>query len=269
MGPLTEQMKAEWVKNADEETDVLPQWTSLGEYLEFLENKGVTPNVASYIGATTLRIHTVGYENRPPTTEEMDSIRLLVKQGMEEGALGIGSSLIYAPAFYASTEELIEMCKAAAPYGGRYITHMRSEGNQLLEAVDETIRIAREAGVPAEIYHLKVAGMSNWWKIDTLINMIETARAQGIQLTTDMYTYTAGATGLDASMPPWVQEGGPDKWRERLQDPKIRKKVMIPSKGCIPVKHWLMQRKYTANRRRKLPWIWLLPTRPGWVPPIL
>ncbi len=226
MGPLTEQMKAEWVKNADEETEVLPQWTSLGEYLEFLENKGVTPNVASYIGATTLRIHTVGYENRPPTGEEMDSIRLLVKQGMEEGALGIGSSLIYAPAFYASTEELIEMCKAAAPYGGRYITHMRSEGNQLLEAVDETIRIAREAGVPAEIYHLKVAGMSNWWKIDTLINMIETARAQGIQLTTDMYTYTAGATGLDASMPPWVQEGGPDKWRERLQDPEIRNKVM-------------------------------------------
>jgi len=226
MGPLSEQMKADWLKNADEETDVLPQWTSLGEYLEFLENKGVTPNVASYIGATTLRIHTVGYENRHPTADEMDSIRLLVKQGMEEGALGIGASLIYAPAFYASTEELIEMCKAAAPYGGRYITHMRSEGNQLLEAVDETIRIASEAGVPAEIYHLKVAGMSNWWKIDTLINMIETARAQGIQLTTDMYTYTAGATGLDASMPPWVQEGGPDKWRERLQDPEIRKRVM-------------------------------------------
>ena len=225
MGPLSDKMKAEWEKNADEETDVKPEWTSLGEYLEYLEKKGVTPNVASFLGATTLRVHTVDYENRPPTPEEMDSIRLLVRQGMEEGALGIGSSLIYAPAFYASTEELIEMCKAAAPYGGRYITHMRSEGNQLLEAVDETIRIAREAGIPAEIYHLKVAGTDNWWKIDTLLSMIENARAEGIRLTTNMYTYTAGATGLDASMPPWVQEGGPEKWRERLQDPAIREKV--------------------------------------------
>ncbi len=226
MGPLSDKMKADWVKNADEETDVTPQWTTLGEYLDYLETKGVTPNVASFIGATTLRVHTVDYDNRPPTAEEMDSIKLLVKQGMEEGALGIGSSLIYAPAFYASTEELIEMCKVAAPYGGKYITHMRSEGNQLLEAVAETIRIAKEAGVPAEIYHLKVAGTANWWKIDTLISMIEGARAEGIQLTTDMYTYTAGATGLDASMPPWVQEGGPEKWRERLKDPAIRQKVI-------------------------------------------
>ncbi|CAD5257418.1 MULTISPECIES: amidohydrolase family protein [unclassified Imperialibacter] len=226
MGPLSDKMKAEWVKNAEEETDITPQWTTLGEYLEYLETKGVTPNVASFIGATTLRIHTVDYDNRPPTEEELDSMRLLVKQGMEEGALGIGSSLIYAPAFYASTEELIELCKVAAPYGGRYITHMRSEGNQLLEAVDETIRIAREAGLPAEIYHLKVAGTDNWWKMDTLLSMIEEARAEGIQLTTDMYTYTAGATGLDASMPPWVQEGGPEKWRERLQNPDVRKKVI-------------------------------------------
>lgn len=225
MGPLSDKMKAEWEKNADEETDVKPKWTTLGEYLEYLEKKGVTPNVASFLGATTLRVHTVDYENRPPTAEEMDRIRLLVKQGMEEGALGIGSSLIYAPAFYASTQELIEMCKVAAPYGGRYITHMRSEGNQLLEAVDETIRIAREAGIPAEIYHLKVAGTDNWWKIDTLLSMIESARAEGIRLTTNMYTYTAGATGLDASMPPWVQEGGPEKWRERLKDPAIRERV--------------------------------------------
>lgn len=236
MGPLSDKMKADWKKNADEETDVVPQWTSLGDYLNFLEGKGVTPNVASFIGATTLRIHTVGYENRPPTEEEMDSIRLLVRQGMEEGALGIGSSLIYAPAFYASTEELIEMCKAAAPYGGSYITHMRSEGNQLLEAVDETIRIAREAGVAAEIYHLKVAGTDNWWKIDTLLSMIDAARAEGIKLTTDMYTYTAGATGLDASMPPWVQEGGPEKWRERLKDPDIRKKVIEEMR--TPTKEW-------------------------------
>ncbi|WP_339792479.1 D-aminoacylase [uncultured Imperialibacter sp.] len=226
MGPLSDNMKADWVKNAEEETEVTPEWTTLGEYLEYLENKGVTPNVASFIGATTLRIHTVDYDNRTPTEEELDSMRLLVKQGMEEGALGIGSSLIYAPAFYASTEELIELCKVAAPYGGRYITHMRSEGNQLLEAVDETIRIAREAGLPAEIYHLKVAGADNWWKIDTLLTMIEGARAEGIKLTTDMYTYTAGATGLDAAMPPWVQEGGPEKWRERLKDPEIRKKVI-------------------------------------------
>lgn len=226
MGPLSDKMKAEWLKNAEEETDIVPQWTTLGEYLEFLENKGVTPNVASFLGATTLRVHTMDYDNRPPTAEEMDSIRLLIRQGMEEGALGIGSSLIYAPAFYASTEELIEMCKVAAPYGGKYITHMRSEGNQLLEAVAETIRIAREAGVPAEIYHLKVAGTDNWWKMDTLLSMIESARAEGIQLTTDMYTYTAGATGLDASMPPWVQEGGPEQWRERLKDPAIRLQVM-------------------------------------------
>ena len=226
MGPLSDKMKAEWLKNAEEDTDIVPEWTTLGEYLEFLENKGVTPNVASFLGATTLRIHTVGYDNRPPSEEEMDSIRLLIKQGMEEGALGIGSSLIYAPAFYASTEELIEMCKVMAPYGGKYITHMRSEGNQLLEAVSETIRIAHEAGVPAEIYHLKVAGTDNWWKMDTLLTMIESARAEGIQLTTDMYTYTAGATGLDASMPPWVQEGGPEQWRERLKDPDIRKRVM-------------------------------------------
>jgi N-acyl-D-amino-acid deacylase len=226
MGPLSDKMKADWVKNAEEETDVTPEWTTLGEYLEYLENKGVTPNVASFIGATTLRIHTVDYDNRPPSEEELDSMRLLVKQGMEEGALGIGSSLIYAPAFYASTEELIELCKVAAPYGGRYITHMRSEGNQLLEAVDETIRIAREAGLPAEIYHLKVAGTDNWWKVDTLLSMIDKARSEGIQLTTDMYTYTAGATGLDASMPPWVQEGGPEKWRERLKDPAIREKVI-------------------------------------------
>ncbi|WP_339814703.1 D-aminoacylase [uncultured Imperialibacter sp.] len=226
MGPLSDKMKADWVKNAEEETDITPEWTTLGEYLEYLETKGVTPNVASFIGATTLRIHTVDYDNRPPTEEELDSMRLLVKQGMEEGALGIGSSLIYAPAFYASTEELIELCKVAAPYGGRYITHMRSEGNQLLEAVDETIRIAKESGIPAEIYHLKGAGTDNWWKIDTLLTMIEGARAEGIKLTTDMYTYTAGATGLDASMPPWVQEGGPEKWRERLQDPDVRKKVI-------------------------------------------
>ncbi len=236
MGPLNDKMKAEWVKNADEETDVKPEWTTLGEYLTYLENKGVTPNVASFIGATTLRVYTIGYENRPPTEQELDSMRMLVKQGMEEGALGIGSSLIYAPAFYASTEELIEMCKVAAPYGGRYITHMRSEGNQLLEAVNETIRIAREAEIPAEIYHLKVAGTSNWWKIDTLLSMIEKARTEGIKLTTNMYTYTAGATGLDASMPPWVQEGGPEKWRERLRDPDIRKKVMAEMKA--PTDEW-------------------------------
>lgn len=236
MGPLSDKMKAEWLKNAEEETDIVPQWTTLGEYLEFLENKGVTPNVASFLGATTLRVHTMDYDNRPPTAEEMDSIRLLIRQGMEEGALGIGSSLIYAPAFYASTEELIEMCKVAAPYGGKYITHMRSEGNQLLEAVAETIRIAREAGVPAEIYHLKVAGTDNWWKMDTLLSMIESARAEGIQLTTDMYTYTAGATGLDASMPPWVQEGGPEQWRERLKDPAIRLQVMQEMR--TPTNEW-------------------------------
>lgn len=224
MGPLTDSMKAEMVKEqGDIKFEV--EWTTLGEYLHHLEDRGVSPNVASFVGATTLRIHELGYEDRPPTAEELERMKALARQAMEEGALGIGSSLIYAPAFYASTEELIELCRAAGEYDGMYITHMRSEGNKLLEAIDEVIRIAAEAQVPAEIYHLKAAGRNNWPKMDLAIQKIDSARAAGIRLTTDMYTYVAGATGLDAAMPPWVQEGGYEAWAQRLQDPAVRARV--------------------------------------------
>ncbi len=216
-GPLSEIMKAEY--------DTPPEWTTLGEYLEFLETKGVSPNVASFIGATTLRIHQVGYEDRAPTDEEMENMRVLVKEGMEEGAMGIGSSLIYAPAFYSSTKELIELCKVASDYGGMYISHMRSESNRLLQALDELILIADEANIPAEVYHLKAGGKQNHYKMDLAIAKMDSARAAGLYITADMYTYTAGATGLNASMPPWVQEGGYDKWAERLKDPEIRTRV--------------------------------------------
>ena len=216
-GPLSEIMKAEY--------DTPPEWTTLGEYLEFLETKGVSPNVASFIGATTLRIHQVGYEDRAPTDEEMENMRVLVKEGMEEGAMGIGSSLIYAPAFYSSTKELIELCKVASDYGGMYISHMRSESNRLLQALDELILIADEANIPAEVYHLKAGGKQNHYKMHLAIEKMDSARAAGLYITADMYTYTAGATGLNASMPPWVQEGGYDKWAERLKDPEIRTRV--------------------------------------------
>jgi N-acyl-D-amino-acid deacylase len=200
-------------------------WTTLGEYLDFLEKRGIAPNVASFIGATTVRIHEVGYDNRPPKPDELARMRKLVDQAMEEGALGVGSSLIYAPAFYAGTDELVALCEEASKYGGMYISHMRSEGNRLLEAVDELIDIARRAKLPAEIYHLKAAGKENWGKIDQVIRKVEEARASGLRITADMYTYTAGATGLDAAMPPWVQEGGLQAWKKRLQDPATRERV--------------------------------------------
>ncbi len=229
MGPLNESMRKEALSSQGDLKFEIP-WTSLGDYLQHLEDKGVSPNVASYVGATTLRIHEMGYEYRPPTQEELERMKTLARQAMEEGAIGIGSSLIYAPAFYAETEELIELCKAIRPYGGSYITHMRSEGNRLIEGVDEVLRIANEGGVQAEIYHLKAGGASNWNKIDLVINKIDSARKAGINIATNMYNYIAGATGLDASMPPWVQEGGYDKWAERLGDSDIRKKVIAEMK---------------------------------------
>ena len=223
-GPLNEQMKrGEVASQGDITFDI--EWTTLGEYLQYLVKKGISTNVASFVGATTLRIHEVGYDDRPPTDEELDRMRALVRQAMEEGALGIGSSLIYAPAFYAQTDELIELSKVAAEYDGMYISHMRSEGNALLESIDELLTIAREAGIRSEIYHLKAAGEANWDKLDTAISIIESARTQGLEITADMYNYTAGSTGLDAAMPPWVQEGGYDAWAERLQDPAIRERM--------------------------------------------
>jgi len=228
MGPMSDQMKADakadMKRNPDWQYDI--DWTTLGEYLESMERRGITPNVASFIGATTVRVHELGYENRLPSAEEMVRMKALVKVGMEEGAIGVGSSLIYAPANYSSTEELIELCKVASEYDGMYITHMRSEGNGIFGAVDETIRIAREAKLPAEIYHLKMAGNDNWWKLDSVLSKIDAANKEGLKITADMYTYPAGATGLDASMPPWVQEGGIKVWIKRLQDPKIRKKAL-------------------------------------------
>ncbi|HEX6904039.1 MAG TPA: D-aminoacylase [Thermoanaerobaculia bacterium] len=224
MGPLNETMKKEMVEQqGDIKFDVT--WTTLGEYLDQLVARGIAPNVASFVGATTVRIHEVAYANRPPTPEELARMRKLVSQAMEEGALGVGSSLIYAPAFYAGTDELVALCEEAAKYDGMYISHMRSEGNRLLEAIDELIEISRRANLPAEIYHLKAAGQPNWGKLDAAIKKVEEARAAGLKITADMYTYTAGATGLDASMPPWVQEGGYEAWAERLKDPEIRARV--------------------------------------------
>ena len=224
MGPLNAEMKRRRIQQqGDLKYEI--SWTTLSEYLTYLQKRGVSPNVASYIGATTIREYVIGLEDKKATPTQLDQMRALVKREMEAGALGIGSSLIYAPAFYASTDELIEMCKVAARYKGKYISHMRSEGNRLLEAVQELIRIAREAGVPAEIYHLKAAGQKNWDKMDKVISMIETARAKGLKITADMYTYPAGATGLDAAMPPWAEDGGYDALFKRLREPEARKKI--------------------------------------------
>jgi N-acyl-D-amino-acid deacylase len=235
MGPLSEKLKQEMpTSQGDIKYDI--DWSTLDDYLQSLVRRGVSPNVASFIGATTVRINHIGYENRAPTDEEMESMKAMVKQAMEDGALGVGSSLIYAPAFYSTTEELIELCKVASAYDGMYISHMRSEGNRLLESIDELMRIANEANIRAEIYHLKMSGKENWDKYDHVVKKIDSARAAGLHITTDMYTYIAGATGLDASMPPWVQEGGYDKWSERLQDPKIRKKVL--EEMTTPTDEW-------------------------------
>jgi len=225
MGPLDQDLKKE-LQSAQGDIKYEMDWNTLDEYLQSLSKRGISPNVASFIGATTVRINHIGYENRAPTDEELTSMKNMVKEAMEDGALGVGSSLIYAPAFYSTTEELIALCKVASEYNGLYISHMRSEGNRLLESIDELIRIADEADIRAEIYHLKLAGKENWSKYDDVVRKIDSARTAGLKITTDMYTYVAGATGLDASMPPWVQEGGYEKWAERLQDSEIRQKVL-------------------------------------------
>ncbi len=238
MGPMNERMKKDWrdqmKRNADLAFNI--DWTSLGEYLESLQRRGISPNVASFVGANTVRIHELGYENRAPKPEELEQMKALIKQAMEEGAMGTTTALIYAPDNYSTTEELIELSKVAASYGGMYISHMRSEGNNILSAVDETIRIAREANMPAEIYHLKMGGKSNWGKLDAVIAKIDSANKSGLQISADMYTYTAGATGLDASMPPWVQEGGIKEWIRRLKNPTIRKRVLQEMR--MPTDKW-------------------------------
>ena len=235
MGPLNETMKQEQLEQQGDIKFAI-EWTTLSEYLEYLVERGISPNVASFVGATTVRIHEIGYEDRPPTTEELERMRALVRQAMEEGAVGLGSALIYAPGFYARTEEMIELARVAAEYDGLYISHLRSEGNRLLQGLDELITIARDAGIRAEVYHLKAAGRSNWDKMSEVIQVIERARTEGLAITADMYTYTAGATGLDAAMPPWVQEGGLKDWIERLKDPAIRTRVMVEMSA--PTDNW-------------------------------
>lgn len=224
MGPLNPTMKkALRAQQGDIRYPV--RWTTLGQYLEHLERRGVSCNVASFVGATTVRIHELGHADRPPTPAELERMEQLVHQAMEEGALGVASSLIYAPAFYAKTDELIALARAAAGHGGIYISHLRSEGSRLLEAADEFLTIVRAARIPGQVYHLKAAGQANWGKLDALIRKIEDARAAGLAVTADMYPYAAAATGLDASMPPWVQEGGYDAWAKRLRDPVVRARV--------------------------------------------
>lgn len=228
MGPMNDQMKRdeEEAMKRDPDWQYKIDWTTLGEYLEGLEKRGVSPNVASFVSAITVRVHELGYANRAASPEELERMKALVKTAMEEGAMGVTSALIYAPANYASTEELVELSKVASQYGGMYIAHIRSEGNAIFEAVEETIRIAREAKLPAEIYHLKFSGKDNWNKFDSVIAMIDHANKEGLKITADMYTYVAGATGLDAAMPPWLQEGGIKEWIKRMKDPVIRKKVL-------------------------------------------
>ncbi|MDH4241066.1 MAG: D-aminoacylase [Phycisphaerae bacterium] len=202
------------------------KWDTLEEYLEYLVKRGVSTNVASFIGATNARVHAVGYQDRPATRKELEQMRKFVAQAMREGALGVSSALIYAPGFYATTSELTALAEVAGKYDGMYISHIRSEGNSLLEALDEFITITRKANVTAELYHMKVAGNSNWHKYDAMIEKIEKARAEGLKITANMYTYTAGVTGLNAAMPPWIQEGGHEAWVQRLKNPKIRKRLV-------------------------------------------
>jgi N-acyl-D-amino-acid deacylase len=224
MGPLTEAMRARRLAGQGDAKYPMP-WLTLHEAMRDLEKRGVSPNFASFIGAATLREYAVGLADQRATPEQLQVMRDLVEREMKDGALGVASALIYAPGFYASTEELIEISKAAARHHGMYISHMRSEGNRLIEAVDELIRISRDAGLPAEIYHLKAAGQSNWPKMDRVLEMVENARKEGLRITADMYTYTAGGTGLDAAMPPWAEDGGDEALYKRLQDPAQRKKI--------------------------------------------
>jgi len=289
MGPLNPTMKRQLrERQGDIKYDI--EWTTLGEYLDHLVKRGVSCNVASFVGATTARVHEIGYADRPPTQEELERMRQLVREAMAEGALGVSSSLIYAPACYAKTDELIALCRVAAEYDGLYISHLRSESTRLLEGADELIRIASEAGIRAEIYHLKAAGRPNWHKLEPLIRKIEAARAEGLAITADMYNYTAAGTGLDAAMPPWVQEGGLEEWVKRLKDPIVRQRVKremaapaedwenffvaagSPDKIVLAgfkseaLKRWPRSPRCAPLRRRKRPWTSLRRTRGAWMP---
>ena len=224
MGPVNDEVRAE-MKSFWPEYDLKYDWNTLGGYLRFLEQKGVSVNVASFVGATTIRLAVIGTEDRKATDEEMEKMRSLMRQEMELGALGLASSLVYTPAFYADTDELIALAEVAAEYGGIYMSHIRGEGSDLIPALQELITISEKAKIPAEIYHLKAAGLENWTKLDTAITLLENARARGLKITADIYPYTAGATGLSAMMPPWSKDGGNSALVKRLQDPQTRSKI--------------------------------------------
>ena len=225
MGPWNATMKAnEAARQGDIKYRI--DWNSLGEYLAYLEKKGISPNVASFVGATTVRVHELGEGDVDPTPEQLQRMRLLVRQAMNEGAMGVGSSLIYAPANFAETPELIALASEAGRCGGMYISHIRDEGPKLLEAIDELVEISEKSGAPAEIYHFKQSGRDNWHKIDAAIARVEAARARGLRITADMYTYPASSTGFDAAMPLWVQAGGIEQWVKRLKDPALRAKAL-------------------------------------------
>lgn len=225
MGPLNPQMKKEMIEGQVDITYDVP-WTTLGEYLQHLQDKGVSTNVTSFVGNGTLRQHVIGYENRPATAEELEAMKQLTAQAMEEGAVGLSSSLLYAPSMYASTEELIELAEVASAYDGMYISHIRNEGDQLLESLDELIRIAKEADIRAEVYHLKASAKRNWHKLDQAIAKIDSARNAGLAITADIYTYNASSTGLHVQLPDWVREGGIAAMLERLKDPANRKRAI-------------------------------------------
>ncbi|MGB5295804.1 MAG: D-aminoacylase, partial [Thermoanaerobaculia bacterium] len=233
MGPLNEAMRQEMVdRQSDIEFDVT--WTTLGEYLQHLEDRGISTNVASFVGAATVRIHEMGYEDRDPTPEELDSMLQLVRDAMEEGAVGVGSSLPYIPAPFAKTAELIALARAAADYDGMYISHIRNEGDEIFEALDEFLTIVRESGVRGEIYHLKVSHKRNWDKLEEVVALIEAARAEGLPVTADIYTYHASSTGLNYDLPSWVKEGDHEERTARLEDPAVRERVIAETEMIPP-----------------------------------
>jgi N-acyl-D-aspartate/D-glutamate deacylase len=225
MGPLTDAMKQE-MKDGQGDIRYDITWTTLNQYLEMLARKGISPNVASFIGAATVRQNVLGHEPRAATPEELTRMQELVRSAMREGALGVGSSLIYEPGMFATTEELTALARTAAEEGGMYISHIRNENDSLLDALDEFLAIAKNSGARSEIYHIKAAGRANWGKLDEMIRRIDAARAAGEAITADMYTYPASATGLDAIMPGWIRAGGFQEWKKRLQDPAMRKKLL-------------------------------------------
>ena len=235
MGPVNDRVREHMLR---EQSDIKYEikWNTLAEYLHYLETRGISCNVASFIGAATLREYVIGFEDKAPTRQQLDQMRELVRKEMEAGALGIGTALMYPPAFFAKTEELTELCKVAGKYQGKYISHIRSEGNRLLESLDELIRISREAGIPAELYHIKAAGQQNWSKTDQLLSHIEVAQKEGLKIRANMYTYTASGTGLDACLPPWTEDGGYPALFKRLRDPATREKIAAQVK--TPTDEW-------------------------------